>query len=172
MTRFLPLLLVACSSPAKAPTKPVPTSDLDGPHKDAVAAQVKPYLDGEIVSGVVIGLYDAGKTEIYGFGRGPAGKPTADTLYEIGSITKVYTGLLLADAVQRKEVELDTPVAELMPPGVTVPTRDKQVITLRHLVLHSSGLPRLPPSVNPTAPDPYGHYTEDMLVRDLIATEL
>jgi len=173
MTRFLTLLaIVSCSSPAKPVHPPKPT-DLDGPHKAAIAAQVKPYLDGEILSGVVIGIYDAGKTEIYGFGKGPGDKPpTADTLYELGSITKVYTGLLLADAVQRKEVELDTAVAELMPPGVTVPTRDQVLITLRHLVLHSSGLPRLPPSVQPTATDPYGKYTEDMLVRDLIQTEL
>src|SRR5690349_25083261 len=82
------------------------------------------------------------------FGKGPGGKPpTGSTLFEIGSITKVYTSLLLADAVQRHEVSLDTPVAELLPPGVTVPTKDKHVITLRNLALHNSGLPRLPPSI-------------------------
>nr|MBA3499997.1 beta-lactamase family protein [Deltaproteobacteria bacterium] len=115
----------------------------------------------------------AGKLEIYGFGKGPGDKPpTGDTLYEIGSITKVYTGLLLADSVQRREVQLDTPLAELVPPGVTVPTRDKQTITLRHLVLHSSGLPRLPASIKPDAVDPYGKYTEDMLLQDLIQAQL
>lgn len=176
MTRFLSLLAAVattgCSSPAKPIAKPKPT-DVDGPHKAAVAAQVKPYLDGELVSGLVVALYDGGKTEIYGFGKGPEGKPpTGDTLYELGSITKVYTGLLLADAVQRKEVELDTPLAELVPPGVTVPTRDKAVITLRHLVLHSSGLPRLPARVQSDAADPYGKYTDDMLFQDLIQTEL
>jgi CubicO group peptidase (beta-lactamase class C family) len=173
MTRFLPLLLAAaCSSPAKPVARPKPT-DVDGPHKAAVAAQVKPYLDGQILSGLVVGIYDAGKLEIYGFGTGPGDKPpTGDTLYEIGSITKVYTGLLLADAVQRREVQLDTPLAELVPPGVTVPARDKQTITLRHLVLHSSGLPRLPASIKPTDPDPYGKYTDDMLLQDLIQAQL
>ncbi|MBA3503958.1 MAG: hypothetical protein H0T65_26595, partial [Deltaproteobacteria bacterium] len=69
MTRFLPLLLmiVCCSSPAKPVAKPK-TADVDGPHKAAVAVQVKPYLDGQILSGLVVGLYDAGKLEIYGFG--------------------------------------------------------------------------------------------------------
>jgi CubicO group peptidase (beta-lactamase class C family) len=174
MTRFLSLLAIAaCSSPAKPVSQPKPSGDVDGPHKAAVAAQVKPYLDGEIVSGLVVGIYDAGKLEIYGFGKGPGDKPpTGDTLYEIGSITKVYTGLLLADAVQRKEVQLDTPLAELVPPGVTVPTRENAVITLRHLVLHSSGLPRLPNSIKPDAPDPYGKYTEDMLLQDLIQANL
>jgi CubicO group peptidase (beta-lactamase class C family) len=176
MTRVLVLagLLAACSSPNKPVGKPRPTvGDVDGPNKAAIAAQVKPYLDGEILSGLVVGIYDAGKLEIYGFGKGPGGKPpTQDTLYELGSVTKVFTGLLLADAVQRKEVELDTALAELMPPGVTVPTKDKTLITLRHLALHSAGLPRLPASVQVTSPDPYGQYTEDLLFRDLISTEL
>ena len=175
MTRFLLVLLLACSSPPKKPGPVKPVDPSAGPHKAAVAAQVQPYLDGEIVSSLVIALYDAGKIEVYGFGNGPGGKPpTADTLYELGSITKVYTGLLLADAVQRKEVELDTPVAALLPPGMTIPTREGTHITLRHLALHGSGLPRLPPSVAaaPGAADPYAKYTEDLFVRDLIATEL
>jgi len=173
MTRFVILLAVAaCSGSATPVAKPKPT-DVDGPHKAAVGVQVKPYFDGEIVTGLVIGLYDAGKLEVYGFGKGPDGKPpTADTLFELGSVTKIYTGLLLADAVQKKEVELDTALAELMPPGVTVPTKDKTVITLRHLVLHSAGLPRLPPSIVSTSPNPYGAYTEDILFRDLIGTSL
>lgn len=175
MTRFLPLLLaVACSSPPTKPVaKPKPSGDVDGPRKAAVAAQVKPYLDGEIVAGLVVGLYDAGRVEIYGFGKGPGGKPpTGDTLFELGAATKVYTGLLLADAVQRKEVQLDTPLAALVPPGVTVPTRDKAIITLRHLVLHSSGLPRIPASIKVDSPDPYANYSEDQLLQDLIQASL
>lgn len=176
MTRVLALAvaLTACSSPNRSVGKPTPTAgDIDGPHKDAIAAQIKPYLDGEILSSVVIGIYDAGKLEAYGFGNGPGGKPpTPDTLYEIGSVTKVFTGLLLADAVQKKDVELDTALAELMPPGVTVPTKDGTLITLRHLALHSAGLPRIPTSVQVATPDPYGKYTEDILFRDLIGTEL
>lgn len=127
------------------------------------------------MSGLVIGVYDAGKLEIYGFGAGPGGAPpNGRTLYEIGSVTKVYTSLLLADAVQRKEVELDQRVADLLPPGVTAPTKDGQAITLRHLALHVSSLPRLPPSLlaRADAPDPYAGYSEDQLYQDLIATEL
>jgi CubicO group peptidase (beta-lactamase class C family) len=172
MTRFLVLLLVACSGggTAKKPVAPVVPA---GPHKAAVDAQLKPYVDAEILSGVVVGLYDNGKTEVYGFGKGPGGKaPDGNTLFELGSITKIYTALMLADSVQRKEVELDTPIAELLPPGMTVPTKDKAVITLRHLVLHSSGLPRLPPSIKGDTADPYGKYGEDQLARDLIQTVL
>lgn len=173
---WLVVALVACSGPAVAPpTTPAtaPDHDPDGPHAAAVAAQVTPFVDAEVVSGVVIGLYDGGKREIYGFGTGPKGTPpTGSTLFEIGSITKVYTALLLADAVQRREVTLDTPLSDLLPPGVTTPSKDKQAITLQHLALHTSGLPRLPQSLPPTAADPYAAYSEDLLYRDLIGTEL
>jgi serine-type D-Ala-D-Ala carboxypeptidase/endopeptidase len=172
------LALGACggSGPARPVTAAKPVDgDPKGSHEAAVAALVQPLLDAEIAASLVVGLYDAGKLEIYGFGAGPGGKaPTGRTLYDIGSVTKVYTSLLLADAVQRREVELETPVADLLPPGVTVPTRDKQVITLRHLALHSSGLPRLPPAVeaNVASPDPYGGYGENQLYADLVRTQL
>ncbi|HEY0192120.1 MAG TPA: serine hydrolase domain-containing protein [Kofleriaceae bacterium] len=165
-------LLIACHHAHVAP--PVIDPDVNK-HHDDVEAQVKPYLDSEVVSGLVIGLYDGGKTEVYGFGKGAgAAAPDAATLYELGPATKVFTSLLFADAVQRKEVQLDTAVAELLPPGVTMPTRDNVAITLRHLALHASGLPRWPPSLAAKAqgPDPYGGYDEDALFRDLIHTEL
>jgi CubicO group peptidase (beta-lactamase class C family) len=66
------------------------------------------------------------------------------------------------------------PLAELLPLGVTVPVRDNVVITLRHLVLHSAGLPRLPPALaaRSAEPDPYAGYGEDELYKDLIRTQL
>src|SRR5688500_4973046 len=93
-------LAFACSGPAVVPAGPTnPAGDPDGPHAAAVAAQVKPFIEAEVVSGIVVGLYDAGKREIYGFGTGPKGAaPTGTTLFEIGSITKVFTALVLADA--------------------------------------------------------------------------
>ena len=169
------VVLAACSSAPK-PVKTVKAdTDPQGPHKDAIAAQIKPLVDRGVVSGIVVGLYDAGKTEIYGFGKGPHGAaPNGHTLFEIGSITKVYTSLLFADAIQRKEVALDTPVSELLPPGITMPASGAQPITLAHLALHVSGLPRLPPLVAQHAkdPDPYGKYDENALYQDLIHTPL
>ncbi|MDB4952806.1 MAG: serine hydrolase [Myxococcales bacterium] len=173
------LFVLACGSsphlPAAQPSKPAAKLDPDGPHREVVTAQVRPYIDAEIASGLVIGLYDAGNVEIYGFGKGPgSAPPNGNTLFEIGSVTKVYTGLLLADAVQRREVELDQPVAELLPPGITMPMRDKIAITLRQLALHNSGLPRLPPGIAKIADaaDPYARYSEDLLYADLVQTKL
>ncbi|HET9626628.1 MAG TPA: serine hydrolase domain-containing protein [Kofleriaceae bacterium] len=146
-----------------------------GRHHDDVEAQIQPYLDGEIVSGIVVGLYDAGKVETYGFGKGPNhAPPDATTLFELGPATKVYTAILFADAVQRQEVALETPVADLLPPGVTMPTKNNVEITLRQLAVHASGLPRIPPSISAKGPtaDPFGGYGEDALYRDLVRTEL
>jgi serine-type D-Ala-D-Ala carboxypeptidase/endopeptidase len=173
----LGLITVACGGSSRKPVTGAATPETDprGSHEAAIAAQVQPMIDGEIASGIVVGIYDAGRLEIYGFGSGPGGKPPdGRTLFELGSVTKVYTSLLLADAVQRREVELDTPVATLLPPGVTAPTAGKDAITLRHLAMHSSGLPRLPPSLEPRAQstNPYAGYGENELYTDLVRTRL
>ena len=55
-------------------------------------------------------------------------KPSADTMFEIGPITKVFTSLLLADMAERVEVMLDDPVARYLPKGVTVPSRNGRQI--------------------------------------------
>src|SRR5262249_20556032 len=69
--------------------------------------------------------------------------PDEDTIFEIGSITKVFTGLLLAEMVERGLVKLDDPIQKYLP--VPVP----QEITLLHLATHTSGLPCDPPGWKP-----------------------
>ena len=110
----------------------------------AAAARLARYHPG-----VVVGVLDlradtrtvAGAGHLYLPG-GPA--PEGRSVFEIGSITKIFTGLLLAVAVLRGEAALDTPVEELLPHGLRVPRRSGQLITLRHLATHTSGLPRSP----------------------------
>ncbi|MDQ2070087.1 serine hydrolase domain-containing protein [Natronospira bacteriovora] len=80
--------------------------------------------------------------------RRVTGKPTNDTevadhLFEIGSITKLFTGLLLAELIEDGMVSEDTTIAELMPQGRVLDT-EVGSITLLELATHSSGLPRLP----------------------------
>lgn len=67
---------------------------------------------------------------------------TPDTVYEIGSITKVFTGILLAEAVNAGSVKLDDPIQNYMPPGIHAPTYRDQQITLAELATHRSSLPR------------------------------
>ena len=73
--------------------------------------------------GLVAGIIDARGQRIVSCGRIAKDRdvaPGGDTIFEIGSVTKVFTSLLLADMVERGEVRLDTPVAELLPKSVKV----------------------------------------------------
>src|SRR5579862_7321628 len=70
---------------------------------------------------------------------------TSGTVFEIGSITKVFTALLLGEMAHRGEVGLDDPVARHLPGDFHVPEFDGRKITLADLATHTSGLPRFPP---------------------------
>jgi CubicO group peptidase (beta-lactamase class C family) len=99
--------------------------------------------------------------------------PTSRTLVEIGSVTKVITSLVLADAVVRREVALDTPLRDLLP-DTQVPSRDGQQITLEQLSTHTSGLPRSP--LGPTAEwrrtNPYDRVSADDVLAALAEVRL
>jgi CubicO group peptidase (beta-lactamase class C family) len=87
-------------------------------------------------------------------------------------VTKVFTCLLLADAVVRGEVSLDDPVAGLLPPAATIVQVDGQPIRLWHLATHTSGLPRLPDMKGSDPRDPYAHFDDDRLFEALGALRL
>src|SRR5262249_6945195 len=86
-----------------------------------------------------------------------------DTIFKIGSVTKVFTSLVLADMVSRKEVTLDDPAAKYLPENVKMPERSGKCISLLDLSTHSSGLPPLP-NLKPNDPrNPYvGHSVDDL----------
>jgi len=88
----------------------------------------------------------------------------AGVLFEIGSITKVFTALLLADMAAKGEVHLDDPVAKYLPAGALA-AHGHRPITLRDLASHYSGLPRLPDNLNVgDMTDPYSTYGETDLL--------
>ncbi|WP_196257985.1 serine hydrolase [Pelagibacterium limicola] len=126
--------------------------------------------------GLVVGIVEPEGARVISYGTLSVENPVpvdGDTLFEIGSVTKVFTTLLLADAVERGEVTLDQPVADFLPEGVTMPERDGQQITLFDLATYSSGLPRLPDNIDPADPaDPYADYTADNLHGFLSSYEL
>lgn len=126
--------------------------------------------------GLVVGIVENGQERVIAYGKLGVDDPRpvdGNTVFELGSITKVFTGLLLADAVRRAEVRLDQPVAELLPPGSKVPSRNGRQITLFDLTTHTSGLPRLPDNFAPANwADPYADYTEDKLLTFLASYEL
>lgn len=122
--------------------------------------------------GIVVGVIDARGRRVIAHGvTGSGGEPVdGQTLFEIGSVTKALTSLLLADMVRRGEVRLEDPVADHLPPGTVVPTRNGKAITLIDLATHTSGLPRLPTNMAMQDPlNPYADYTEaqlDAFLRD------
>jgi D-alanyl-D-alanine-carboxypeptidase/D-alanyl-D-alanine-endopeptidase len=121
--------------------------------------------------GIVVGVIDSSGRRIVSYGnldKGDKRPLDGDTMFEIGSITKVFTSLLLADMVQRGEVALNDPVAKYLPPTVKMPERNGRQITLEDLATHTSGLPRLPSNLNPKDPaNPYADYTVDQLYQFL-----
>jgi serine-type D-Ala-D-Ala carboxypeptidase/endopeptidase len=97
--------------------------------------------------GIAVGVIEPQGRRIISFSHRNAGGPKTldgDTVFEIGSITKVFTALLLADMVQKNEVALADPVAKYLPAGIKIPERNGRSITLVDLATHTSGLPFMP----------------------------
>lgn len=139
----------------------------EGPH---VSQNLKTYLDQRTAYGyepsIVVGMVSPEGTDIYASGFQLMGETKANhaSIYEIGSISKVFTALLLMDAVEKGLVALDDPVQKYLPESVKMPTRGGQQITLRHLASHTSSLPRLPFNLLPKdMSNPYADYTIDKL---------
>ena len=127
--------------------------------------------------GIVVGVLEAdGTRRVVGYGTFDVGDKRAvdgDTLFEIGSATKVFTALLLTDAVARGEVALTDPVAKFLPAEVQVPKRGGKEITLQDLSMHVSALPRLPSNFQPKdTTNPYADYTDKQLYDFLSGYEL
>ncbi|WP_182870640.1 serine hydrolase [Rhodopirellula sp. JC639] len=153
------LLVIATDTLSAAPP------DLDAPAtRQRVHSLVQPYLDNELVVGLSLGLIAGDRSATFHFGQtsqdGPA--PDDQTVYEIGSVTKVFTGFLLADAVVQNKVKLDQDAADLMPEGSRMPESAGKSITLLDLSIHRSGLPRLPSNMtNVGGENPYADYTSE-----------
>jgi len=119
------------------------------PGDDEIRAILQQRVEHEQQStGIVVGVIDSSGERVVG----EPGVLDGDSIFEIGSLTKVFTALLLSDMAERGEVKLSDPAAKYIP--VKLPSS----ITLRDLATHTSGLPRMPS--NFTA----DHYTRRMLL--------
>jgi len=126
--------------------------------------------------GIVTGESIAGTTRYAAAGNlEPVGIAPENRVFEIGSITKVFTGLLLADAIEAKEVRPDTTLKELLGDEITFADPDVAAITLAQLSTHTSGLPRLPDNMgwlNALSKDPYKSYDRKDMLKFLAKAEL
>lgn len=168
----LSLLMVnaftSLSTPMTYGGVPVVSSAPDDPAMPPVKLDnVKPVLDRDLApamvangplapnsgAGMVIGVVQNGERRILTYGLA---KP--DSIFEIGSISKTFTGLILARMVAEGRVRLDEPVRELLPPG-TVAKPSGREITLLDLATHHSGLPAVPDNlVADGRPSPAARY--------------
>lgn len=118
-------------------------------------------------AGIVVGLLEPdGRTRVVAVGDpGPGHLPLdGNSVFEIGSITKVFTATVLAEMVAEGQVKLDDPVQLYLPPTVHVPSRNGKSITLGSLSSQNSGLPRLPGNMRPGDPsNPYADYSVQQL---------
>lgn len=144
-------------------------------------ATISEVLNARIVEqkdgvALVVGITEPEGHRIVAAGMREAGGTTpvdSETVFEIGSVTKIFTSLVLADMAQREELSLNDPVQSLLPASARMPTWQGQDITLRHLSRHTSALPRLPGNLNPTDPlNPYADYTVEQMYAFLNAYDL
>jgi D-alanyl-D-alanine-carboxypeptidase/D-alanyl-D-alanine-endopeptidase len=120
--------------------------------------------------GIVVGVIEPTSRRVVVYGNLANGDPRmldGDTIFEIGSVTKVLTSLLLADMASRNEVALDDPAAKYLPENVRMPKRSGKSITLLDLSTHSSGLPPLPVNLKQHPRDPQADYSVNDLYQFL-----
>ena len=150
-----------------ANTEDADAGELEEP--DLISSRMMQFIDRQITDKVfasmVIAVVDGEDERIYKVGELDNGEPPgADILFEIASVTKTFTALLLAQAVEAGDVALSTTISELLP---DVDFSDQRVgeISLEELATHSSGLPRMPTNFEPASSrDPYADYGEEKLL--------
>lgn len=150
----------------------LPAMTFDPTRVPASASDLKTIMDrdlkqalttGDLAPGspisLAIGVIKGGERRVFIYG---AAKP--DSVFEIGSISKTFTGLMLARMVAQGRVRLDEPIRELLPPGaVAKPQNDETEITLLDLATHHSGLPPVPDNYDYSESHPFESYTDQQL---------
>ncbi len=161
------LLLVSCNKKDDLTIEaPFPSpQNLD----QAIANLFEPMVAGDTTVGVSVGIWNKGKVAHYFYGekeKGTGEKPDANTLYEIGSITKTMTSILLADMVIDGTLSLEDPVEDYYPEMASFPNYQGQKILFKQLANHTSALPNIPDNFDQQGfreDNPFAHYSRAML---------
>jgi D-alanyl-D-alanine-carboxypeptidase/D-alanyl-D-alanine-endopeptidase len=159
--------------PAVAPRgSPAPPVDVEPLVAELLVRHARRHV------GVAVGVLRGDSSWFVGSGTagpGRASPPLADTIFEIGSVTKVFTATLLAALVEDGTVTLQDPVQGYLPADVRLPVRGRP-ITLVDLATHTAGLPRLPHGFFLRSlrrrRNPYAWFTVDDLYAGLPDTRL
>jgi D-alanyl-D-alanine-carboxypeptidase/D-alanyl-D-alanine-endopeptidase len=166
--------LAAGGEPSGALAQPVVVEagwEPDSAPAAQVAAHLRPLVADGTMPGLVYAVVTPGGEATGQLSRAGSEPLGPHVLLEIGSVTKVFTALLLADMAERNEVQLDDPIARHLPAAVAQACPAATRITMRQLATHTSGLPRLPRNLVPLAlrhpADPYAGYSTEHLYRAL-----
>jgi CubicO group peptidase (beta-lactamase class C family) len=148
-----------------------------------IDAEVAKLLKGARVPGLVVGVYKDGRSLIKGHGttgRADGAAPDAHTIYQIGSISKVFTASLLQILCDEDVVSLEATLGDLLGSSMPMSPAARQV-TLRQLVTHTSGFPSIPKSLGAKAGekagsddhmlDPYSYLGPQFIFEYLATTE-
>ncbi len=122
------------------------------------------------VPGLVLGAVRNGETAVAGFGETSTGSgktPDGDTLMRVGSVTKVFTGAVLASLVADGTVAFTDPLQTHIGADVTVPGENGHQIRLIDLATHTSGLPREAEREPGPADDPFRTLTRELYIKAL-----
>lgn len=158
LLRRIPLLAALLPALAVAQAAPLPVIPA------RIAATATRLAATNVAPAMVVAMVDDGHTAIVGYGKLADGRaPDARTVFEIGSVTKTFTALLLAQQIRQGKATLDTPVTSWLP-GWKIPSRSGKPITLGLLAEQYSGLPRLPTNLGAVSlVNPYAHYGAEQL---------
>lgn len=161
------LLALAVAVAASSPAAALSQADLQ--------VKVEQRLAGDRTGACfAVAVIDQGVTRAYACADANQAKRIGpDRAFEIGSVSKTMTSVLLAELIADGKASLDDPLSAWLPEGTKVPSFDGKPILLRHVVTHTSGLPALPPGVAIQDPnDPYAPVTAPMLLTSLESSVL
>lgn len=134
---------------------------------ESIKANIRARINNGENQNIIIGVLDEKGKHFYSYGYvSDKNKiaPKKYTLYEIGSVSKIFTTLALAKADIEKELSLSDPLKEHIPGSVTFDPFENQDIQLLHLANHHSGLPRMPDNMPfSDAANPFVDYTPELM---------
>jgi len=155
------------SASAMQPAKDISIPEID--EVNNVEEIAKAFVDYPMTRGLSIGVYDKGEVQYYNYGqisKKDKEAPTEESIFEIASISKTFTGALLAQMVQEGKVNYEDPISKYLPEELTN-WPDSLSITLEELATHYSGFPRLPENhiihMVRNMKDPYKSYKQKHL---------
>lgn len=165
MKRYIEILLVLLISitiqcqknPEKGDKKILPSE---------VIMTIEKRIEEGFTPSITLAIIDSSGTQYFNFGKtAKTGKQVDEnTIYEIGSITKVFTGILLAQQVLDGDLRLEDKINSYLPEDIKVPVMGDTEITFGHLTDHTSGFPRMPANFTPANPqNPFADYSVDQM---------